>query len=329
MKEAVSVIAEHRYSPPFGLSEDHLNELAVQNMARLSVSPNKKTLILSDVPGGDGRLKEFLDRAVNLGVDVWHGGFPASGWAVIISRKYDEADLAECRHFHSCDADSTFLGEVDYPMVCDSIGIPALRGKPRQKVRNFGTPEPLLLSFFVARGPAKQKLEDEGFIGLQFHPIHFNRVRSLQPEDQLWAVWSDLVLPPVKNLFRGGGGEMGFANDVAKTAKNMGPAQGFLLHPELHYHRSQFEELGDFDVALMAEPVIHHGTYTKNVIFSQRFRRFVIDELGVPFSGFPVRLDDDDIIPWEGPYPSAWAHLNRRPEWLERLQEEVSRRGRH
>jgi hypothetical protein len=77
----------------------------------------------------------------------------------------------------------------------------------------------------------------------------------------------------------------------------------------------------------MREPVKIHGTYTKRVVFSQRFRRFIIDELGVPFSGIPVRVDEDDIIPWEGPYPASWSHLNRRPEWLERLQEEVSRRG--
>lgn len=283
-----------------------------------------KAIVLMNTPVDDPRVKELLDEAQQNGIDIWQLDFLKSGFGVSVTRNYDSQDLDGCRHLHSCEANSTFLGEVDYPLVCDSIGIPALRGKPRQKTRMFGNPEPLHLSFFVARGEAKWKLEAVGFKGLRFHPVEFNRVRRLQPEDQLWAVWSDLILPPVKNLFRADVGEMGFADDLATTAKNMSPAQGFLSQAELHYRREDIEVFGEFDVALMREPIKIHGTATRNVVFSQRFRRFVIDELGVPFSGIPVRLDDDGLIPWAGPYPSQWSYLNQRPEWLEKMQEEIS-----
>jgi hypothetical protein len=113
---------------------------------------------------------------------------------------------------------------------------------------------------------------------------------------------------------------------VTERAKNAGPAKGFLTIPEIHYRKSEFDAVGDFDVALIREPLKIHGTLSPRPIFSQRFRRFVIDELEVGFSGTPVCIDDDDLIPWEGPYPTKWAHLNRRPEWLLRLQEQVSKR---
>lgn len=321
------MLAEQRADPAQGLSSVQFDALAKLCPDMVWDSPGKRSLVLSSVPGDDPLAKALVDEARRLGVDVWRRDFLESGFGVSISRKYDEADLDDFAFLHSCDANSTFLGEVDYPLSCDGHGIPVLAGKPRQAARMFGTPEPLHLSFFVARGSSKDRLERAGFRGLRFHAIEFKRARTVQPEDQLWAVWSDLVLPPVKNLFRTDKGQMGFADALVDGAKNMGPAQGFLTQPELHYRRKEVEALGEFDVALMREPVKIHGTYTKRVVFSQRFRRFVIDELGVPFSGFPVRVDDNDIIPWEGPYPASWSHLNRRPEWLERLQEEVSRRG--
>ena len=36
-------------------------------------------------------------------------------------------------------------------------------------------------------------------------------------------------------------------------------------------------------------------------------------------TGTPVRVDDDDTIPWGGPYPEPWEHLNERPDWLKKL----------
>ncbi|RYD76415.1 MAG: hypothetical protein EOP84_16910 [Verrucomicrobiaceae bacterium] len=277
-----------------------------------------------DTSGDDVLVAKLLGGLKDLGVDISAWDYLQSGFGASINRNYNVSELDAFRYLHSCDAGGTYLGEVEYPLICDPHGVPALAGKPRQKARLLGTPEPLHPSFFVVRGEAKEKLEGASFNGLQLHPVVFNRARSLAAEDRLWAVWSDLVLPPMKNLFRTDAGEMGFAKEVMERAKNAGPAKGFLTKPEIHYRKDDFDAFGEFDVALMREPLKIHGTLSPRPVFSQRFGRFVIDELGVPLGGVPVCIDDDDIIPWEGPYPSKWSHLNRRPEWLEKLQAEVS-----
>lgn len=277
--------------------------------------------------GEDERVASLITQARQVGYNIFEEESSASGLSIVLKRTYGERECSACSYLDYCYADGVYLGEVDYPLSCDPKGVPALAGKPRQKARLFGSPEPVHPSFFVVRGEAKEKLKNAGFKGLRLYPVVFNRARSLAPEDQLWAVWSDLVLPPMKNLFRNDTGEMGFAENMPDTSVGISPVCGFLSPAELHYRREDLERFGGFDVAMIREPLKVHGTLSPRPVFSQRFRRFVIEELGVPFKGIPVRIDDDDIIPWEGPYPSKWAHLNRRPEWLEKLQEEASRRG--
>jgi len=325
MNETISVVIELREDLAREMTSSQFDALAELCPDKVNVSFQGKNMVLSPI-ACDGELaKKLIDEALKVGIDIWSQNFVRSGFSVSLLRSFDSNDLDEVSFIHSCDAGGTYLGEVDYPLSCDSHGVPALAGKPRQKSRMFGTPEPLHPSFFVIRGEAKLKMERVGFKGLRLYPIMFNRARSLTDEDLLWAVWSDMVLPSTKNLFRTDAGEMGFAGVVSERAKNAGPTKGFLTKPEIHYRKEDLCEFGEFDVALMREPLKIHGTFSSRPVFSQRFRRFVIDELDVPFGGVPVCIDDDDIIPWEGPYPSKWSHLNQRPEWLEKLQAEVSR----
>jgi len=325
MIEDISIFIELGPNDGRGPSLEQMNALIVSFPELIREGKHSKEIELLRARGDDEQVKRLLDAAVEVGIDIWEKGYSRSGFGATIKRSYDEMELQGCRFIHSCGGDAAFLGEVDYPLSCDPHGVPALAGKPKQKSRMFGPPEPMHPSFFVARGEAKEKLKAANFKGLRFYPIEFKRARSLAPDDKLWAVWSDLILPPMKNLFQTDAGEIGFAKDVTERAKNAGPMKGFLSKPEIHYLNEDLKAFGDFDVALMREPLKIHGTLSPRPVFSQRFRRFVIDELGVPFGGVPVCIDDDDIIPWEGPYPSKWSHLNQRPEWLEKFQTEVSR----
>jgi hypothetical protein len=329
MKEITSIFVKviPENNVPGSVSLGHLDKLEILFPDLMQIGRNGKELVLLNAQDGDDRIKNILNELVRFDLDVWSRDSAKTGIGISKQRLYEEVELDRADYFHYCNAGGVYLGEVDYPLSCDSKGVPALAGKPRQKTRLFGSPEPVHPSFFVVRGDAKEKLENAGFKGLRLYPVVFNRARSLAPEDQLWAVWSDLVLPPMKNLFRNDKGEMGFAENMPDTSIGISPVGGFLSPAELHYRREDLERFGVFDVAMIREPLKVHGTLSPRPIFSQRFRRFVIEELGVPFKGIPVRIDDDDLIPWEGPYPTNWAHLNRRPEWLEKLQEEVSKRG--
>jgi hypothetical protein len=132
-------------------------------------------------------------------------------------------------------------------------------------------------------------------------------------------LWTSVVLPPMKNLCSADSGYFRY-EDRPADIRDLNPCEGTMINPELHYRRKEFEAIGDFDVALMAESFPIHGVDSRRLIFSRHFRDFVVNELRLPFSGVPVRLDDHDDIPWAGPYPGPWEHLNQRPEWLKQLK---------
>ena len=270
-------------------------------------------------PADDPSIRDFLSDLEAAGVDLFAQYSSASPLILRIKRNYPEEDLTDVRFYHNCFSPDHYLGEVDYPFAPDADGVPALSGKPQQKKRLFGTPcDVLPISFFVSRGEAKERIEQYGFKGLKWKLPQVNRAREIPPEEQLWALWSSIVLPPMKNLCAGNPGYFRYA-DLPQDVRESSPSEGSIINPELHYRRDAIEALGDFDVAVMAESFAIHGTPSRRLVFSRRFRDFVLHELRLPFWGVPVHLDDDDEIPWAGPYPEPWAHLKRRPAWLQEM----------
>lgn len=134
--------------------------------------------------------------------------------------------------------------------------------------------------------------------------------------------WSELTLPPMKNLCFDNAGERFRYADRESFPNGCWVLEGYFSPAEIHYHRKALEKFGDFDIAVTAERFGTRRAVQRFVIVSQRFRRFMEDELGLEMTGTPVRVDDDETTPWGGPYPEPWEHLNERPDWLKKLEGE-------
>lgn len=273
------------------------------------------------IPSNDPSVKRILDALHSVGVDIFNSTavIPRPFMNLRI-REYESGDLDQCSYFTP--NGKSYLGETTDNNEYDERGIPYLKAALRPYKKEFGQVVgcqgcPCL----VVRGKVKQALEKSGLKGLQLvEPVTKGR-KQLEPEEKVSVVWSDLALPPMKNLCFDNAGERFHYADRKSFPKGCMVFEGYFTRPtEIHYRREALAMLGDFDIALTAERFGGIGALQPYLIMSQRFRRFMKEELGLEMTGTPVRLDDDDTIPWGGPYPEPWEHLNKRPDWLKEFE---------
>lgn len=217
------------------------------------------------------------------------------------------------------------LGESTDDYLLDEMAIPHVKAsvKPYKAVIGalLNEPGPVIL----VRQPVKERLEQSNLRGLKLvEPVLVGR-RNVVESEKTWVVWSDLVLPAMKNILFDEAG-----NRFRWSQRNEFPhgcqlTEGYVFPPEPHYLRSDIVKVGDFDIALTMERFGGRGKrpLQPELIISQRFAKILFDELGAEIDGRPVRLDQDHSIPWVGPFPQPWEHLNRRPNWLQSLGENL------
>ena len=269
---------------------------------------------------GDARIPRILRAIENVGIPLGDGlGAMSRKFRLFRNREYEHADLSNCEY--AILSHHKYLGEVNHNEY-DERGIPCLKAALRPYDRKIGRVAyvqgcPVL----VVRGAAKDALEKSRLKGLRItEPIIKGR-KQLNPEQKVWVVWSELTLPPMKNLCFDDAGERFRYQERETFRRGCYVFEGHFSRGEIHYQRGALAKLGEFDIALTTERFGGIGALQPFVVMSQRFRHFMEDELGLEMIGAPVRVDDDDTIPWGGPYPEPWEHLNKRPEWLNKLAE--------
>ncbi len=281
----------------------------------------KKDYVSTDIiPSNDPSVKRILDALQSVGVDIFNSTVKIPRPLNLRIREYESVDLDQCSYF--APNGRSYLGETTDNNEYDERGIPYLKAALRPYKKEFGQVVgtqgcPCL----VVRGKVKKALEKSGLKGLQLaEPVTKGR-KQLNLEEKVSVVWSGLTLPHMKNLCFDNGGERFRYADRKAFPKGCMVFEGYFSNPtEIHYRREALAKFGDFDIALTAERFGGIGALQPYVIMSQRFRHFMKEELGLEMTGTPVRLDDDDTIPWGGPYPEPWEYLNKRPDWLREFE---------
>ena len=281
---------------------------------------NKGCVSTKQILSSDPIVKRILDALKAAGVDINNSaGVIPRPFILSRVREYEPADLAEVKYLVA--SFPKFTGETTDDNAHDERGIPHLKGALRPYDRPLGrvlgtNACPVL----VVRGKVKNALEKSGLKGLQLaEPIIKGR-KQLKPEERVWVLWSELTLPPMKNLCFDNAGERFRFQERTSFPQGCIVFEGYFGGSgELHYRRDALEQFGNFDIALTPERFGVRWARQPFVVVSQRFRQFLKNEVGEEITGVPVRVDEDEIIPWAGPYPPPWEHLNERPEWLKAL----------
>lgn len=321
MKEMFSIgvdIINPAFPQDGGVPNDVFAELA----KRVPDLLTPKGTSISPLPGeiNNEDVKRVLDVLSDVGVNIMDSaGRSRRAFYLSRLREYQKIDLDQCAYI--APTGDSYLGKTTDNNEYDERGIPYLKAALRPYKKEFGQVIGTQgCPCFVVRGKVKQALEKSGLKGLQLvEPLTKGR-KQLRPEEKVSVVWSGLTLPPMKNLCYDNAGERFRYADRKSFPKGCLVFEGYFTRPtEIHYQREGLAKIGDFDIALTTERFGGIAALQPYIIVSQRFRRFMEDELGLEMTGTPVRVDGDDTIPWGGPYPEPWEHLNKRPEWLEKI----------
>lgn len=322
MKETYSIgidIINPTYPQRGGIPSDVFAAIATRVPDQLTQNGNS----ISPLPGRIEKedIKRILDTLSDVGIDIMDAaGMSRQAFSLTRLREYDKSDLDESACFTP--NMNTYLGETTDNNEYDDRGIPYLKAAVRPYKKEFGqVARPQGAPCLVVRGKVKDALEKSGLRGLRLVEPLLKGRKQLKPEEMVWVVWSEFTLPPMKNVCYDNAGERFRYADRKSFPKGSMVFEGYFGRPaEIHYRREALAKLGEFDIALTVERFGGIGALQPYVIMSQRFRRFIEDELGMEMTGTPVRVDHDDTIPWGGPYPEPWEHLNERPDWLKKLE---------
>jgi hypothetical protein len=270
---------------------------------------------LLSAPSGDLRIKRVLDALTSVGVDVMNRtGFKPKQFFMRRARAYSPQDGLAAPY--AVPDHSKFLGEVVDDYAQDENGIPHLKAALKPLNRDCGSVQytrgsPIL----VVRGRIKTALENSGMKGLRLVEPVFKGRTKVNESEKIWVVWSSITLPPMKNLCRDESGDFYKYLEREQIGRGCKAWEGEGIPAEFHYRQDEISRIGDFDLALTVE---RFGDFAREpcLVGSRNFFRFMIEELGQDLGGIPVHLDEDDTIPWIGPYCAPWEHLNKIPNWL-------------
>ncbi len=321
MTETISLavkVSEPKIAP-WGVSTDVFRQVGLKLPALLN---SRGDLIeVTDGPDNLDQVRQLLVELQNAGVDVTDSiTTRPQAFLMSRSRSYSASELAEFEYVipHV----KKVLGEATDDYFLDENEVPHVKAavKPYKAVIGALLNEsgPVIL----VRRPVKERLERSNVVGLKLvEPKLFGR-RQVSEDEKVWAVWSELVLPPMKNILHNSAGERFRWRQRNEYPGGCLLIEGYAFQPEPHYLRTDIAKMEPFDIALTLERFGFSGrpALQPEVVISQKLAGILFDELGTELSGQPVRLDDDDIIPWVGPFPSPWDHLNQRPNWLQQLE---------
>jgi hypothetical protein len=281
------------------------------------VSEEDQWLHTSLLPCDDPDIERMIEALRQIGCDVFgDNGMPEVSF--LRSREYEPSDLNPCEYVAKPRV-SHGLGTAIVAGWCDSKGMLRLDGKLTPQARDFGLAGCSFASLLVARRGALRAFQESGLRGLQLVQPEIIAKRKIEDDERVHAIWSDIVMPPALNLYADLDRVIsGRYEDMVKRGIRGQLFEGYFIGPELHYSRASIHPLGGFDLALVKEKQFIARECPGVLIVSQRFRSFVKETFGLEVTGVPVRIQEDEMIPWEGPYPGPLAHKNRRPKWLEK-----------
>ena len=271
---------------------------------------------LLSVPSRDLRIKRVLDALRSVGVDIMNRtGVQPKQFYMRRAREYSSQDALSAAY--AVPEHKKYLGEVVDDYAQDENGIPHLKASALKRLKGecgsvlYTRGSPMML----VRGKIKAALETSGMKGLMLVEPVCQGKKQVEERDKVWVVWSTITLPPMKNLCRDERGDIYKYFERERTTQNLTAWEGEGVPAEFHYRRDRFSEAGSFDLALTVERFGDHAG-EPCLVGSQDFFRFMIEELGEDLAGIPVHLEQDDVLPWVGPYPPPWEHLNIPPHWL-------------
>lgn len=270
-------------------------------------------LLPSDDPGID----LMMDALLQIGVDVF-GDHGLPEISIFKCHEYEPRDWCQAP-FISSPRVSVGLGTALKSESCDARGILRLDGTLTPQARDFGVVGCRLANLMIVRRDALKAFHNSGLRGLSLPDVETVSKRQIHRDERVNAVWSSITMPPALNLYADSDQQICGRYEDLKERNIQGRLFNgyFLGFGELHYSAFEIEQLGGFDIGLVRESQFIAGQSPGTIIVSQKFRSFVREAFGLEVTGTPVRIQTDESIPWEGPYPSSLAHKNRRPKWLD------------
>jgi hypothetical protein len=252
----------------------------------------------------DDRTQAVLKVLEDAGLTPWDStkGQPRvrdSEYNLRYERLYDAADLAICKYLQILPPSKAFHLEVNKRTESGQIILPK-RGMPR----GFDIMLAHSRIAYFATERAKSAIEGVGLQHVIFRPTCYGPTRLQEGETEesiaarygrsYWELDSDFTLPNLSHTikltdFDGQLWERGdFSNGLI-------PREGLFLYPELHYRRSDLENLAPFDLARTYEPFGNYSGYDRQncpLIASRRFyETCVANKLKTGW--VPVRIDPE------------------------------------
>jgi hypothetical protein len=195
-----------------------------------------------------------------------------------LDREYAAADLAACEYLRIAPPPKAFHMEAYRRTEAGHIILPKWK-----MPRGFDVMITHLQIAYFTTERARSALEDAGLQHVVFRPAFYGPYRLQEGETEesiaerygrpYWELDSDFTLPPLSPSMRftDKNGRPWVRDDFSNGLQ---PREGLFSHPELHYRRSDLEDLAPFDLARTYEPFGNYSGYDRQncpLIASRRF----------------------------------------------------------